>query len=257
MSVDVKALRSDGVRVYQRGGNRVQVKNPSSLMRFISGDGRSEQSPGARYPHLPRFLIEFRNQEGHGCAARQDGAFRKAFRGERVEFLATFIRAGGKMGDPKPTDSAFLWRAAAYHMYLTIAWEDKWMQKDGGIPQACQERAATLCAWRCGRFHQLSRPSTKGADPREGVPWRNRRELRRIKKMHKLSWQLKAAPSPEIDDELERMLGRGMMLLQLNVNQAAPLGADDVDAQLSDSSDEGNFNSADDDDDDKEVLANI
>ena len=55
-------------------------------------------------------------------------AFRKAFCGERVEFLATFIHSGGKTSTPKPVDSAFFWREATYHMYLTVEWEDKWME---------------------------------------------------------------------------------------------------------------------------------
>ncbi|CAK5268063.1 unnamed protein product [Mycena citricolor] len=55
-------------------------------------------------------------------------AFRKAFPGEQVEFLATFIHSGGKMGTPSPRDSAFFWRGAIYHMYLTLEWDDKWME---------------------------------------------------------------------------------------------------------------------------------
>jgi FAD/FMN-containing dehydrogenase len=57
-------------------------------------------------------------------------AFRQRFPGEKVEFLATFIHSGGKMSTPKPTDSAFFWREAMYHMYLTLEWEDKWMERD-------------------------------------------------------------------------------------------------------------------------------
>ncbi|KAG5637327.1 hypothetical protein H0H81_004973 [Sphagnurus paluster] len=57
-------------------------------------------------------------------------AFREKFPGERVEFLATFIHSGGKMSTPKPVDSAFFWRQAVYHMYLTLEWEDKWMELD-------------------------------------------------------------------------------------------------------------------------------
>ncbi|KAJ6452277.1 hypothetical protein C8R45DRAFT_1223603 [Mycena sanguinolenta] len=58
-------------------------------------------------------------------------AFRKAFLGEHVQFSATFIHAGGKtVSAPKPADSAFFWREAAYHMYLTLEWEEKWMERD-------------------------------------------------------------------------------------------------------------------------------
>ncbi|KZV92409.1 FAD-binding domain-containing protein [Exidia glandulosa HHB12029] len=58
--------------------------------------------------------------------------FRAAFPGERVELLATFIHAGGKMGASahKPTETAYFWRDAVYHMYLTVEWEDKWMERD-------------------------------------------------------------------------------------------------------------------------------
>lgn len=34
------------------------------------------------------------------------------------------------MSIPKPADSAFFWREATYHMYLTVEWEDKWMERD-------------------------------------------------------------------------------------------------------------------------------
>ncbi|KAH8832115.1 hypothetical protein DL96DRAFT_1667954 [Flagelloscypha sp. PMI_526] len=56
--------------------------------------------------------------------------FREQFDGERVEFLATFIHIGGKSTEFKPKDSAFFWREAIYQMYLTVEWEDKWMEYD-------------------------------------------------------------------------------------------------------------------------------
>ncbi|KAH7102981.1 hypothetical protein BKA62DRAFT_756318 [Auriculariales sp. MPI-PUGE-AT-0066] len=49
-------------------------------------------------------------------------AFRKAFTGEKVEFLATFIHAGAQMGAGKPTDSAYF-GAMPSTTY-------KWMERD-------------------------------------------------------------------------------------------------------------------------------
>ncbi|KAI1087087.1 hypothetical protein F5B19DRAFT_500405 [Rostrohypoxylon terebratum] len=55
--------------------------------------------------------------------------FRRRFEGEKVEFLVTWIHSGGKAAEKNPTDTAFFWRKAVYHTYITIEWEDKWMEK--------------------------------------------------------------------------------------------------------------------------------
>ncbi|TFK21174.1 FAD-binding domain-containing protein [Coprinopsis marcescibilis] len=111
-------------------------------------------------------------------------AFRKAFPGERVEFLATFIHSGAKMSAPKPADSAFFWREATYHMYLTLEWEDKWMERDMRAflckakqdmrPLSLQGNAAFI------NFPDGALP----ADVCERAYWGdNRDELRRIKEI--------------------------------------------------------------------------
>ncbi|KAM6478172.1 FAD-binding domain-containing protein [Trichoderma sp. SZMC 28011] len=56
--------------------------------------------------------------------------FRSQFRGEQVNFLVTWIHSGGKATERKPTDSAFFWREAVYHAYVTVEWTDKWMERD-------------------------------------------------------------------------------------------------------------------------------
>ncbi|KAI0893002.1 FAD-binding domain-containing protein [Annulohypoxylon nitens] len=56
--------------------------------------------------------------------------FRRRFAGEQVEFLVTWIHSGGKAAEKDPTDTAFFWRKAVYHTYITIEWEDKWMERD-------------------------------------------------------------------------------------------------------------------------------
>lgn len=56
--------------------------------------------------------------------------FRQEFAGEEVNFLVTWIHSGGKATERKPTDSAFFWREAVFHTYVTVEWMDKWMEKD-------------------------------------------------------------------------------------------------------------------------------
>ncbi|KAI2466903.1 hypothetical protein F4781DRAFT_444712 [Annulohypoxylon bovei var. microspora] len=56
--------------------------------------------------------------------------FRDLFSGEQVEFLVTWIHSGGKAAEKKPSDTAFFWREAVYHTYVTVEWEDKWMERD-------------------------------------------------------------------------------------------------------------------------------
>lgn len=56
--------------------------------------------------------------------------FRDSFSGEQVNFLVTWIHSGGKATEKKPTDSAFFWREAVFHTYVTVEWVDKWMEGD-------------------------------------------------------------------------------------------------------------------------------
>ena len=56
--------------------------------------------------------------------------FRSLYSGEQVEFLVTWIHSAGKAREKKPSDTAFFWREAVYHTYVTLEWEDKWMERD-------------------------------------------------------------------------------------------------------------------------------
>ncbi|GME23924.1 hypothetical protein F4781DRAFT_444712 [Neofusicoccum parvum] len=56
--------------------------------------------------------------------------FRNDFDGEKVEFLVTWIHSGGKAKEKKPGETAFFWRQATFHTYITVEWEDKWMEGD-------------------------------------------------------------------------------------------------------------------------------
>lgn len=56
--------------------------------------------------------------------------FRSLYMGEQVGFLITWIHSGGKAKEKRASDTAFFWREATYHTYVTLDWEDKWMEKD-------------------------------------------------------------------------------------------------------------------------------
>ncbi|KAI1801424.1 FAD-binding domain-containing protein [Daldinia bambusicola] len=56
--------------------------------------------------------------------------FRESFQGEQVNFLVTWIHSGGKASEKSPKHSAFFWREAVFHTYITVEWVDKWMEKD-------------------------------------------------------------------------------------------------------------------------------
>ncbi|KAJ7310086.1 hypothetical protein DFH08DRAFT_918274 [Mycena albidolilacea] len=95
---------------------------PENSTRFLhpARDARRAETVKA-FPTSKSYSIYssfvFRNDRPtieRGTALIRDkvAAFRKAFSGERVEFLATFIHSGGKMSTPKPVDSAFFWREA-------------------------------------------------------------------------------------------------------------------------------------------------
>ncbi|UPK91212.1 hypothetical protein LCI18_002147 [Fusarium solani-melongenae] len=48
--------------------------------------------------------------------------FRKDVNGEQVNFLVTWIHAGGKATETTPTDSAFFWLEAVFHTYVAVEW---------------------------------------------------------------------------------------------------------------------------------------
>ncbi|KAK4683027.1 hypothetical protein QC764_0025200 [Podospora pseudoanserina] len=56
--------------------------------------------------------------------------FRELFKGEKVNFLVTWIHAGGRATEFEPTQTAYFWRQAVFHTYVTIEWVDKWMELD-------------------------------------------------------------------------------------------------------------------------------
>lgn len=56
--------------------------------------------------------------------------FQKKFKFDTTEFLVSFIHSGGKAMEKPDKDTAFYWREATYHAYITLEWEDKWLHND-------------------------------------------------------------------------------------------------------------------------------
>ncbi|KAI5924028.1 hypothetical protein F4810DRAFT_158975 [Camillea tinctor] len=77
----------------------------------------------------------FANEESsiaeiNGIIQEEMKTFREKYKGEQVEFLVTWIHSGGKASETKPKETAFFWREAKYIVYVTVEWEDKWMERD-------------------------------------------------------------------------------------------------------------------------------
>jgi hypothetical protein len=109
-------------------------------------------------------------------------AFRELFPGEKGEFLATFIHCGGKMG--QAVDSAYFWREAVYHMYLTVEWEDKWLERDmRGFLYATKRAMRPFSLQGEAAFVNFP-DGAFPAEVHERAYWgNNREELRRIKQI--------------------------------------------------------------------------
>lgn len=54
--------------------------------------------------------------------------FSRRYEKDNAEFLVSFIHSGGKAMEAPKEGTAFYWRKATYHAYITLEWEDKWME---------------------------------------------------------------------------------------------------------------------------------
>ncbi|KAK4125369.1 FAD-binding domain-containing protein [Parathielavia appendiculata] len=69
--------------------------------------------------------------------------FRFRFKEEQVNFLITWTHTGGRATDiMEPSESAYFWREAVYHTYVTIEWVDKWME--GDMEPSCARRVKKM-----------------------------------------------------------------------------------------------------------------
>jgi hypothetical protein len=136
--------------------------------------------------------------------------FRDKFRGEQVSFLVTWIHSGGKATETKPTDSAFFWREAVFHTYVTVEWVDKWMERD--------MRRFIATAKKALRPLSLNKEAAFINFPDRDFPTKsherayfgdNREELRRVKELwdkdNFFKWdqgvRLPGEPEEDIDDD--------------------------------------------------------
>ncbi|KAL8386922.1 hypothetical protein RB595_010293 [Gaeumannomyces hyphopodioides] len=69
-------------------------------------------------------------QEAAAALQQLAGEFQADFRNEKANFLATWIHSGGEATRKKATDTAFFWRQAVFHMYLTVEWVEKRIEYD-------------------------------------------------------------------------------------------------------------------------------
>jgi len=58
-----------------------------------------------------------------------------------VAFFVTWIHADGRTTDFAPTDTAYFWREAVYHAYVTVEWVDKRVELDMRLFLAKGKRA--------------------------------------------------------------------------------------------------------------------
>ncbi|KAL2148927.1 hypothetical protein VTH82DRAFT_1613 [Thermothelomyces myriococcoides] len=137
--------------------------------------------------------------------------FRESFTGEQVNFLVTWIHAGGRATDMPPSYSAYFWRQAVYHTYVTVEWVDKWMELDMRLFLAKVKRALRPLSLN-GEAAFINFPDRDF--PRKfherAYFGGNREELRRVKEMwdkeNFFKWVhgVKRPGDPDEDEDQER-----------------------------------------------------
>lgn len=135
--------------------------------------------------------------------------FRRLYSGEKVEFLVTWIHSGGKARDKKPFDTAYFWREAVYHTYVTLEWEDKWMERDMRGFLGMIKKKLKPCSLK-GEAAFINFPDGKLAGHERSYFGDNREELRRIKEIwdreNFFKWE-QGVQLPESRDEDEESNG--------------------------------------------------
>lgn len=110
--------------------------------------------------------------------------FRRLYSQEKVLFQVTWIHAGGNAMERKPSDTAFFWRKAVYHTYITLEWEDKWMERDmrGFCGKVKKELRPYSLNQEAAFFNFADGSLSKNAYERAYFG-ENRQELRRVKQI--------------------------------------------------------------------------
>ena len=110
-------------------------------------------------------------------------SFKEKFSNESCQFNVTWIHSGGKASDKKRADTAFRWRDGIYHTYITISWEEKWLQRE--MSRVCIDirkrlRQHSICK-RAAFVNFPDRQMDKDGAER-AYYGNNRQKLQRVKK---------------------------------------------------------------------------
>jgi hypothetical protein len=111
-------------------------------------------------------------------------AFRCKFQGEKGLAQASFIHSGGQVSRTERSTTSFRWRDSFYHTYITLQWNDKWLERD--MRGFCQRFKARLKPFSiCRKAVYINFPDGYiGRDNHEKAYYgNNRQKLQQIKQI--------------------------------------------------------------------------
>ncbi|KAK1828988.1 FAD binding domain-protein [Podospora conica] len=110
--------------------------------------------------------------------------FRVDFKGEKVNFLVTWIHSGGEASRKVPNETAYFWRQAVFHTYVTIEWVDKWMEEDmRDFLASVKQKLRPLSLNAEAAFVNFPDRDFPGKTHERAYWGDNKEELRQVKKM--------------------------------------------------------------------------
>ncbi|KAL2148929.1 hypothetical protein VTH82DRAFT_1615 [Thermothelomyces myriococcoides] len=108
--------------------------------------------------------------------------FRTLFEGEKALLQVTWIHAGGQAARMKRSASAFRWRDCAYHAYIMVQWEEKWLERDmRGFLQRFKDRLRPFSMMGRASFANFPDAALPTDVHERAYYGNNHQELRRIK----------------------------------------------------------------------------
>ncbi|KAJ1330886.1 fumiquinazoline A oxidase [Microdochium nivale] len=110
-------------------------------------------------------------------------AFRELYQGESVNLDFVWIHTGGEASKPKPGDTAYYWRGTAYHLYVEVLWQDKWMELNmRGFMAKLKQKLRPFAMNRAGAFVNFPDRELAMGGYERAYFGENRGKLRDIKK---------------------------------------------------------------------------
>ncbi|KAL9126685.1 MAG: hypothetical protein Q9217_004296 [Psora testacea] len=111
-------------------------------------------------------------------------AFRSLFTGEQAVLQVTWIHSGGQASKKKRSATAFRWRDCAYHAYIMMQWEDKWLERDmRGFLQTFKEKLRPFSMMGRAVFINFPDEVLLSNAHERAYYGNNRQELQRVKKI--------------------------------------------------------------------------